>query len=308
MGLPVTVGGGTSKIVAKMASRAAKPDGLKIVDPGGEAAFLHPLAAEELWGVGPSTARKLDRAMIRTVGDVARRTEAELIPIVGKAAARQLHAISNARDYRRVRSGRSRRSFGTQSAMDGRPRTPAELEAILVGLVDRVTGRMSRANRAGRTVVLRLRYRDFTKVSRSRTMHRSSATSATVLAAARSLLADAMPAIRTRGLTLLGIAVTNLDADQGHPTGAAARAASPPGRRPRSRRDQDAFRIGRGPARLVPKPPRPRDRLTRCRTLLLLSRRPRNRRRCSARGRSAELAARRGGSGCRPARAPAARS
>jgi DNA polymerase-4 len=215
VGLPVTVGGGTSKIVAKMASRAAKPDGLRIVAPGEEAAFLHPLDAAELWGVGPSTARKLDRAMIRTVGDLARRTEAELTPIVGKAAARQLHAISNARDYRRVRSGRSRSSFGTQSAMDGRPRTPAELDSILVGLVDRVTGRMRRANRAGRTVVLRLRYRDFVKASRSRTMHRSSATTATVLAAARSLLADAMPTIRSRGLTLLGVAVTNLDGSKG---------------------------------------------------------------------------------------------
>ncbi len=215
VGLPVTVGGGTSKVVAKMASRAAKPDGLKIVEPGDEAAFLHPLAAEELWGVGDSTARKLDRAMIRTIGDLARRTEAELVPIVGKAAARQLHALSNARDHRRVRSGRRRSSFGTQSAMDGRPRTPAELDSILVSLVDRVTGRMRRANRSGRTVVLRLRYSDFKRATRSRTMQHSSAMTRTILIPARSLLADAMPTIRKRGLTLLGIAITNLDGAKG---------------------------------------------------------------------------------------------
>lgn len=215
VGLPITVGVAASKVVAKMASCAAKPDGLKVIEPGDEAAFLRPLPVEELWGVGASTARKLHAERILTVGHLADRSLPHLIAILGNAAARHLHAVANGRDRRRVRSGRRRSSFGTQSAMDGRPRSAEELDARLVALVDRVTSRMRKANRAGRTVVLRLRHRDFTRVLRSRTMHRSTATTRTVLTVARSLLAEAMPAIERRGLTLIGIAVSNLDATPG---------------------------------------------------------------------------------------------
>ncbi len=189
VGLAVTVGVATSKVVAKMASREAKPDGLKVVEPGREKHFLHPIPVEELWGVGKGTTPKLHDAGITTVGALARRSVGELVQIVGSAQARQLHALANCRDMRRVRKGRARRSYGTQSALDGSRRSPAALDSILMRLVDRVTGRMRAANRSGRTVVLRLRFRDYKRISRSRTLPYPTAASRTVLSSARLLLA-----------------------------------------------------------------------------------------------------------------------
>ena len=215
VGLAVTVGVATSKVVAKMASREAKPDGLISCEPGRERRFLHPIPVEELWGVGKGTAPKLHREGITTVGALARRSVAELVPIVGKAQARHLHALANCRDTRRVRSGRRRRSYGSQSALDGSPRSPAALDSILLRLVDRVTGRMRAANRAGRTVVLRLRFRDYRRMSRSRTLPHPTAASGTVLASARVLMAQAMPEIEERGVTLVGIALANIEDARG---------------------------------------------------------------------------------------------
>jgi DNA polymerase IV len=215
VGLAVTVGVASSKVVAKMASREAKPDGLKVVKPGQERQFLHPIPVEELWGVGKGTAPKLHAAGIQTVGTLARRSVGELASLLGPAQARQLHALANCRDLRRVRKGRARRSFGTQSALDGRRRSPDALDSILVRLVDRVTGRMRAKNRAGRTVVLRLRFRDYKRVSRSRTLPFPTAASRTVLASARLLMAEAMPAIRERGVTMVGVALTNIESGRG---------------------------------------------------------------------------------------------
>lgn len=213
VGLAISVGIARTKVMAKMASRAAKPDGLLRIDPGRELEFLHPLPVEALWGVGPSTAEKLHAANIHSVGQLARRRESELAAVVGRSAARHLHAISWARDARRVRAGRRRRSVGSQSALGRRRRGPRELDATLVALVDRVTRRMRGAGRAGRTVTLRLRFDDFRRASRSHTLPHATDRSAAVLAAARSLLASAAPAIESRGITLIGVAVSNLNED-----------------------------------------------------------------------------------------------
>ena len=208
--LPLSVGVARTKVLAKMASRAAKPDGLLVVAPEEETAFLHPLPVEALWGVGETTAEKLHAAGILTVGALASRDEVVLESILGAHAARHLHAIAHNRDPRRVRPGRRRRSIGSQSALGSRPRSRAELEAVLVALVDRVTRRMRSARRAGRTVTLRLRFGDFTRASRSRTLPHPAAATGSILSAARLLLEKSTSMIERRGITLIGVAISNL--------------------------------------------------------------------------------------------------
>ncbi len=210
VGLAVTVGVARTKVLAKMASRAAKPDGLLVVKPDRETAFLRPLPVEALWGVGEITADKLRAHGISTIGELGRRDESELAMFLGSHAARHLHAIAHNRDPRRVRSGQRRRSIGTQSAFAGGGKSGTELDALLVTLVDRVTRRARAANRAGRTVTLRFRFRDFSRATRSRTLPHPTAGTGAILAAGRTLLDAARPLIERRGITLLGIAVANL--------------------------------------------------------------------------------------------------
>ena len=211
VGLPITVGVARTKFLAKVASGVAKPDGLLLVPPDEELAFLHPLEVERLWGVGPVTSRKLHEVGISTVGEVARLDEGLLVALVGRAQGRQLYALAHNRDPRRVEIRRRRRSIGSQRARGRRPWTPGELDADLVALVDRVTRRMRKASRVGRTVVLRLRFDDFTRATRSHTLLQSTSSTEAVLRAARELLAEAMPMLVERGVTLVGISVANLD-------------------------------------------------------------------------------------------------
>jgi DNA polymerase-4 len=215
VGLPITVGVARTKFLAKVASGVAKPDGLLVVPPGGELAFLHPLPVERLWGVGPVTAGKLRTRGVRTVGEVARLGEPTLVSLVGQAAGRHLHALAHNRDPRPVDTSRRRRSIGSQRALGRSPKTPDDLDAVLIGLVERVTRRMRNAGRAGRTVVLRLRFDDFSRASRSHTLAWPTAHTATILATARALLLTAMPMIERQGVTLVGVAVANLD-DSGY--------------------------------------------------------------------------------------------
>jgi len=211
VGLPISIGAATSKHVAKIASAGAKPDGLLVVAPGQELAFLHPLPVERMWGVGPATQRRLNRHGIRTIGDLARFGEAGLVRLLGVAGGRRLHALSHNRDPRAVRRGRRRRSFGSQRALGRRPRTPEELDGVLIALADRVMRRMRAAGRIGRTVVLRVRFGDYTRATRSRTLARPTALTRPVLATLRRLLAATRPAIDEHGITLLGVAVTNIE-------------------------------------------------------------------------------------------------
>jgi DNA polymerase IV len=209
VGLPITVGVARTKFLAKVASAVAKPDGLLVVPPDRELEFLHPLPVERLWGVGPVTSGRLHRLGIATVGQVAAFPEAALTTILGRAAGRHIHALAHNRDPRRVERRRRRRSIGSQRA--GRAGSAEEIDAVVVGLVDRVTRRMRTAGRVGRTVVLRLRFDDFSRATRSLTLVRPTAESQSILAAVRELVVKAAPEIQRRGLTLLGISVTNLD-------------------------------------------------------------------------------------------------
>jgi DNA polymerase-4 len=213
VGLPITVGVARTKFLAKVASGVAKPDGLLVVEPGRELAFLHPLPVERLWGVGPITSGKLRDRGIKTVGQVARVGEAALVSMLGGHAGRHLHALAHNHDPRAVQGGRRQRSIGSQHALGRGPRSPEALEAVLVGLVDRVSRRLRAADRMCRTVVLRLRFGDFSRATRSHTMRRSTAETEAILATARQLLTNALPLVDSRGLTRLGVAVTGLDND-----------------------------------------------------------------------------------------------
>jgi DNA polymerase-4 len=213
VGLPLTVGIARTKFLAKVASAVAKPDGLLVVPPERELDFLHPLPLEAVWGIGPVTAAKLHSHGIATVGDLARIPEATLSVMLGRAAGRQLHALANNRDPRRVRPRRRRRSIGSQHALGRARRSPEALDTELVALVERVARRLRAAHRVGRTVVLRLRFGDYSRATRSTTLPHATAQTRTILTTARSLLAVALPLIEQRGLTLVGIAIANLDDD-----------------------------------------------------------------------------------------------
>jgi DNA polymerase-4 len=213
VGLPITVGVARTKFLAKVASGVAKPDGLLVVPPDRELAFLHPLPVERLWGVGPVTASKLHGRGITKVRQVAQLGEAALVCMLGRAAGRHLHALAQNRDLRPVQVRRRRRSIGSQRALGRSPRSPDAVDAVVVSLVDRVTLRMRTAGRVGRTVVLRLRFDDFSRATRSHTLPLATAHTETILATVRGLLTAAMPMIERQGLTLVGVAVANLDDD-----------------------------------------------------------------------------------------------
>jgi DNA polymerase IV len=215
IGLPITVGVARTKFLAKVASGVAKPDGLLVVPPDRELAFLHPLPVERLWGVGRVTAGRLHELGITTVGQVADYPEGALVAMLGRAQGRHLHALAHNRDPRVVRTRPRRRSMGAQHAL-GRSAPSAEaVDATILALVDRVTRRMRAAGRVGRTVMIRLRFDDFSRATRSHTLPRATARTRTVLNATRELLATARPVIESQGLTLVGVTVTNLENDGG---------------------------------------------------------------------------------------------
>ncbi|BBZ30922.1 DNA polymerase IV [Mycolicibacterium madagascariense] len=213
VGLPITVGIARTKFLAKVASQEAKPDGLLLVPPDRELEFLHPLPVRRLWGVGAKTADKLHAHGIRTVADVAELSESMLGSIVGGGMGHQLFALSHNIDRRRVVTGVRRRSVGAQRALGraGNTMSDSEIDAVVVNLVDRITRRMRKSDRTGRTVVLRLRFDDFSRVTRSHTLPRATAATDVILSAARALVAAAAPLIAERGLTLVGFAVSNID-------------------------------------------------------------------------------------------------
>jgi len=208
VGLPITVGIARTKFLAKVASQVAKPDGLLLVPPDRELEFLWPLPVRRLWGIGAVTADKLRTHGIETVADVAELGEPMLASLVGGAMGHRLYALSHNRDSRRVQA-RGRRSVGAQRAL-GRARQ-ADIDATIITLVDRITRRMRTAGRTGRTVVLRMRFDDFGRATRSHTLPSATSSTEPILAAARGLVSAAGPLIAQRGLTMIGFSVANID-------------------------------------------------------------------------------------------------
>jgi DNA polymerase-4 len=209
--LPITVGVARTKFLAKVASGVGKPDGLLVVDPDRELEFLHPLPVEKLWGVGRVTTQKLNDRGLFTVRDVAELDPAALSAITGGAVGRQLFALSHNVDARRVEVGTRRGSIGSQQALGRRDRSRGEVDVILRRIIDRITTRMRRAERVGRTITLRFRFDDFSRATRSHSVPSPTAATAMVQDIALNLLDAAWPMIEEKGLTLVGASVGNLE-------------------------------------------------------------------------------------------------
>ncbi|MGB0889213.1 MAG: DNA polymerase IV [Solirubrobacterales bacterium] len=211
VGLPITVGVANVKFIAKVASAFGKPDGLYVVEPGSELDFLHPLDIEKLWGVGRMTSEKLRARGIHTIGDIAAYGEDRLAGIVGKSAAARFADLANARDPRGVQRRSRRKSVGAQRAVPKRPYSSDEVDQFLTGLVEKAAPRLRKTGRTARTVVLGIRFGDFTRISRSHTLSRPTANTEEFLTALRDLLEPELDQIRERGITLIGISLANLE-------------------------------------------------------------------------------------------------
>ncbi len=208
-GLVVSIGVASTKFLAKVASRVAKPDGIRVVPIGSEEVFLWPLGVELIWGVGPVTQRKLHDLGIITIGQLAESRPGWLEHRIGRAASHQLTSLAHNDDPRRVVRRRRAGSVGAQAAMR-LTRDPADQHRSLVRLADRVAGRLRKKERAGRTITLRVRLEDMQQITRSRTLRAPVSTAAALAAQAAVLLGGVDRELTRRGVTLLGISVSNL--------------------------------------------------------------------------------------------------
>lgn len=216
-GLTCSVGVAPSKFLAKLASEAAKPratptgpvegTGVVVVEPGGELAFLHPLPIGALWGVGPVTRTKLERLGVRTVGELAALPREAVVAALGRGAGGHLHDLSHARDDRPVVADQAARSISHEETFAVDLHDLAELRGELVRLADGVASRLRAAGVRGRTVQLKVRYGDFTTITRSRTLDAPTDRATDLVAVGGELLA-ALPV--GRGVRLLGIGAANL--------------------------------------------------------------------------------------------------
>ena len=217
VGLAISVGVARTKFLAKVASAVSKPDGLLVVRPEREQEFLLPLPVERVWGIGAVTAEKLHRHGIRTVGQLAELEAATAERLLGKATGAHVHALARLRDPRPVDTTRRRGSIGSQRALGARPRSAEELDLILTQILDRLARRLRDKERVCRTVVLRLRYGDYAKATRSRTLRSPTDRTGVLLTVAQGLLAAAQPAIGERGITLIGVSFAQLGRADGVP-------------------------------------------------------------------------------------------
>lgn len=213
VGLNISVGVARTKFLAKVASGESKPDGLLVVRPEEEEAFLHPLPIERLWGVGRVTAEKLRSMSITTVGDIARCPESRLVAALGPSSGSRLLDLANNRDPREVAPRQARRSIGAQSAFPRSSRSLDEVDALAAGLIDRTTRRLRASSQVCHTVSISIRFDDMKRASRSHRLPAATASTEPLLSAIRLLLADAKPLIEARGITLLGVTLENLAPD-----------------------------------------------------------------------------------------------
>jgi DNA polymerase IV len=216
-GLTCSVGVAPTKLLAKLASEAAKPRagldgirpglGVKVVGPGRELEFLHPLPVQALWGVGPKTLEKLQRLGVRTVGDLAGLPERALVASLGQAAGRHLHRLARGVDERHVVAEQRAKSIGHEETFARDHHRLDTLHQELVRLADSTAGRLRAAGMAGRTVTIKVRFHDFRTITRSVTLAERVDTGPDVLRAASELLGRIDPA---PGVRLLGVHVSHL--------------------------------------------------------------------------------------------------
>jgi DNA polymerase-4 len=206
-GVTGSVGIGTSKLVAKIASDLDKPDGLTVVPPGAELTTLHPLPVTKLWGVGPATAERLRQAGIRTIGDLAARDLVDLLAWFGQAHGSALFRLARADDDRPLTPERDTKSVSAEETFGTDVADRARLTRELDLLADRVAKRLRTAGLSGRTVTVKARYFDFTTITRSATREQPTDEPRTITDTARRLLGDIDV---TAGLRLLGVGVSAL--------------------------------------------------------------------------------------------------
>lgn len=214
-GLPISVGIARTKFLAKVASGASKPDGLLLVEPDSELEFLHPLPVRSLWGVGKVAEGKLLAKGIATVGEVANAGITKLEQILGKSSGEHLYNLANNIDNRQVTKTKRRQSIGAQQALSPKNMNYAEIETLLIALVDRVTKRLRDGNRLAKTVMLRFRFGDFRSDTRSVSVADETDSTPELLAIARNILRNRRPEIETSGLTLIGFTLANLSTGEG---------------------------------------------------------------------------------------------
>jgi DNA polymerase-4 len=214
IGLPLSVGVAGTKHLAKVASQVAKPDGLVAVTPGDERDFLDPLPIGLIWGVGPTTERRLHEAGISTIGQLANAGSPILSSILGQAAGSKLAALSANVDERAVATAARAKSMGAQAALGRRDATPELIRETLGYLADRVAGRMRKATVAGHTVTVRLRFPHMRSVTRSVTLAVAMSTTLTLTEVAEKLALSAMlDNERERKITLIAVSVSKLRRD-----------------------------------------------------------------------------------------------
>jgi DNA polymerase-4 len=207
-GLTASVGVASTKLLAKLASDLAKPDGLLVVEPGTELEFLHPLPVERMWGVGPATRKRLGAYGVTTVGELAALSEQSLVSAVGGAHGRHLHALAWNRDDRPVEPTRVAKSIGHEQTFATDITDRATLDLEVARLADGVGSRLRAAGRVGRTVQLKVRYASFRTITRSRTLPEPTDVAADIATVARALL-HAVPDL-ANGVRLLGVSMQQL--------------------------------------------------------------------------------------------------
>jgi DNA polymerase-4 len=208
-GLPASVGVATSKLIAKLASEQAKPDGLLVVVSGSETEFLHPLAVRALWGVGEATYSRLEELGVATVGDLASLPRAMLERRLGAASGGLLWELAHACDERAVEPAEAAKSISVEHTYERDLLTGGDVEAELLRHAHRVAARLRDAAATARTVTLKVRYFDFVTVTRSETPDRAVDTAHDLFAVARRLL-ERVPRAG-KGVRLLGLGVSGLE-------------------------------------------------------------------------------------------------
>ncbi|TXK17623.1 DNA polymerase IV [Homoserinibacter sp. GY 40078] len=210
-GLRCSAGAASTKFVAKLASSLAKPDGLLVVPAATTLDFLHPLPVTALWGVGGRSEETLTRLGLRTVGDVAHASVDMLRHALGEAGAQRLHALAWARDPREVTPGHTEKSIGHETTFETDRTDPTDLHRVLLELSDAVGRRLRAAGVSGRTVAIKLRFSDFTTITRSRTLADPTDLGRRIYEEARALYDQANTSARP--VRLIGVRAEQLTGD-----------------------------------------------------------------------------------------------
>ncbi len=207
LALTASVGVAGTKMLAKIASDLSKPDGLLVVEPGTELAFLHPLPVSRLWGVGPKTRAKLARLGVGTVGELAAVPEDTLVRALGDANGRHLHRLAHNDDDRPVEPERAVKSIGHEETFAHDRSDRAGLARDVIRMSDLVAARLRASQKVARTVQLKLRYTDFSTITRAHTLPTPTDLAATIAAEANGLLeaAELRDGIRLLGVTAMGL-------------------------------------------------------------------------------------------------------